>query len=85
MSTYYKLICEKHKERTDASSRTLGGWCFLGDGGETLVPFLIAHCGCNIRSVSEHEDESYDETYRDWTRESVEEEVHKAQLDFRWR
>lgn len=85
MSTYFKLVCDKHKERTDCASRTLGGWCSLADSEITLIPFLIAHCGCNLRCVSEHEDDAYSDSFRDWTSELVDDEVHKAILDFRWK
>jgi len=84
VSTYYKLICEDHKERTDAASRTAGGYCQLANSPATLVPFIIAHHRCRVRIVFEHEDEAYSEDYRDWTEETVEAEVEKAQNEHRW-
>lgn len=83
MSTYYYLICNDHKEWTDAVSRTTWGYCFMGDGQKTLQPFIIAHSHCNIEIV----DESwYDDVrrlkYRKW--ENVEEEIEKALNNGRW-
>jgi hypothetical protein len=84
VSTYYKLICEDHKERTNAASRTAGGYCELCDSTKTLVPFIIAHHRCRVRIVFENEDEAYSEDYRDWTEKTVNEEVEKAQNENRW-
>ena len=85
MSTYYKLICHDHKERTDAVSRTAGGSCFLADGHRTLLPFLIAHCGCNVGIVSEHDEDYYNEDFRDWEEANVDHEILDAKRDGRWR
>ena len=74
MSTYYFIVCDKHKERTDAASHTMAGiGCRLGDSDTTLNPFIVAHAGCPVRIVSEHEDDSYDESFADWTEENVRE------------
>lgn len=73
MSTYYYMVCDKHLERTDACSRTAGGigQSALGDSPETLGPFIVTHCGCPVRIVSEHENDSYDERFKDWTAKNV--------------
>ena len=73
MSTYYYMVCDKHLERTAVCSRTAGGigWNDLGDSRETLGPFAVTHCGCPVRIVSEHEDDAYDERFKDWTAENV--------------
>ena len=73
MSTYYFMVCDEHKERTDAASRTAGGYCPLGDSDVTLIPFIIQHSYCRgkVRIVSEHDDDSCDESFTDWTRETV--------------
>ena len=70
MSTYYFMVCDTHKEKTDAASRTAGGYCPLGDSDTTLTPFIIAHAGCDVRIISEHEAEAavYDSYYH-WTPE----------------
>ena len=73
MSTDYYLVCDKHLERTDACSRTACcmGQSALNDSRETLGPFMVTHHGCPIRIVSEHEGDAYDERFKDWTAENV--------------
>ena len=73
MSTYYYIVCDKHHERTDACSRTAGGigQSALGYSQETLGPFIVTHHGCPVRIVSEHEADSYEEQFKDWTAENV--------------
>ena len=73
MSTYYFIVCDKHKEITDAASRTAGGYCPLVDSNVTLVPFIITHHGCPVRIVSEHEDDAYSDDFEEWTKENVDE------------
>jgi len=92
MSTYYYLVCETHKEVTDAASRTAGGYCPLGDSTETLIPFIIAHCGCEVKIINEHdsfwERINYDleeSKYREWQENTVKKEIESAQEDNRWR
>ncbi len=84
MSTYYYMICDNHKERTDAASRTFGGHCSLADGSETLLPFIISHSECNVRIASEHNEDSYSDEFRDWEKGLVVEEINKAKADGRW-
>jgi hypothetical protein len=73
MSTYYYLVCDKHKERTDAASRTAGGGvCHLADSVHTLLRFIVAHDGCQLRSVNEHTNDAYDSQFSDWDEENVE-------------
>lgn len=68
MSTYYDIICDKHRERCDAASRgAAGGIGPVADAPTTIWSFLYAHAGCNLRVVSEHEDEYGDPSYQDWT------------------
>lgn len=83
MSTYYKLVCDDHMECSDAASRTAGGWCFFGYGDETLVPFIIAHCGCRVRIINEHDDDWA--KHREWRGEEVDAEVKMADDDGRWK
>ena len=85
MSTYYFIVCDDHKERTDAASRTAGGHCHLANSSTTLLPFIIAHCGCRVRIVHEHEDDSYGDEFREWEEENIEEEIRIAREDGRWR
>lgn len=66
MSVYYYLICDDHKEITDAASWTAGGYCPLGDSDVTLTPFILAHAKCHVRIISEHEEEEYDDTHYRW-------------------
>ncbi len=66
MSTYYYIICEDCKERTDAASRTVGGYCHLGYSQYTLLPFIISHSNHSVRIVSEHDDEAYGDEYVSW-------------------
>jgi hypothetical protein len=78
MSTYYYIVCDKHMERTDAASRTAGGiGCHLADSEYTLLPFIVAHAGCPVRIVSEHENDSYDDRFEDWTDSNVEDMAGK--------
>lgn len=67
MSTYYSLICENCGERVEAVSRTISGTSPFGDSELTLLPFLIAHEGCAIKVVSEHNEDFHDNKYLDWT------------------
>jgi len=76
MSTYYFIVCDDHRERTDAASSAAGG-CALADGPHTLIPFIIAHHGCNVRIVSEHDEEGFSDDYEDWTQENVAEQKCK--------
>ncbi len=78
MSTYYMLICEEHKEKTDALSKGAGGIGALCDSNETLLPFLYSHCGCSLKVVSEHHDEAYSEEYKEWTSNNVEEMIERS-------
>ena len=72
MSTYYYMVCGKHLERTYAASGTAGGiGNHLADSPHTLLPFIVAHAGCPVRIVSEHEDDSHDERFEDWTESNV--------------
>jgi len=85
MSTYYYLICEDHKEITDAVSRNSGGYCPLCYSDKTLLPFIIAHHNCTIKIVNEHQEEACSKIYREWTAETVEKEIEKARHDGRWK
>lgn len=75
MSTYYFLVCDKHMERTDACSWTAWGIgkSPMGDSQDTLGPFIVAHHGCNLRCVSEHDYDADNPNYKDWTSANVEE------------
>lgn len=73
MSIYYFMICKKHMERTDACSSRAGGIGTLGDSAETLLHFLVAHCGCPVEIISEHHDDSFNDRFADWDAENVEE------------
>jgi hypothetical protein len=74
MSTYYSIICNDCKERTDAASQTAGGrGCACGYSSETLHPFIVFHSGCNVRIVNEHQDEWSDEDYKEWTSDNYKE------------
>ncbi len=78
MSTYYYMVCDKHKERTDAASRTFFGiGCHLADSVHTLLPFIVAHAGCPVRIVSEHEDAAYSDDFEDWDADNVQDMAHK--------
>lgn len=74
MSTYYFLVCDRHEEYTDAASRTAGGGiCHLANSTDTLLPFLVSHCGCNLRVISEyHKDrEKIMTEYTEWTEDNI--------------
>lgn len=68
MSTYYFLVCEKHKEFCDGASRSAGGFGHVADSSVTLPPFIITHNECELRVASEHEELKYDKElgYTDW-------------------
>lgn len=72
MSTYYFLVCDDHKEKTDAASRAAGGICHYRHSDDTLLPFIVNHSGCNIKIIPEHEedDEKY-EKYKHWKPEDL--------------
>ena len=63
----FYMVCDKHLERTAAASiRASGTACHLADSGHTLLPFIVAHAGCPVRIVSEHEKDGVDERFVDW-------------------
>ncbi len=85
MSTYYYVLCYDHHERADAVSiNASGGAGFLADGDRTLLPFLVAHLSCRLRVVSEDNEAAYGDEFRDWTAESVAQEIATAAADNRW-
>lgn len=73
MSTYYAIICDDHKEITDAASRSAGGIGHLDNSDTTLLPFIVIHCDCNVRIINEHEREWYDDEYKEWTEDNCKE------------
>lgn len=77
MSTYYYMVCDKHMERTDAASRSAGGIGPLCDSPHTLLPFIVDHAGCPVRIVSEHERDSYEDRFEDWTAANVDDMMGK--------
>jgi len=97
MSTYYYLLCETHKEISDAVSRTAGGYCQFDDSDKTLLPFIIAHCNCKVRIINEHDTSGFWESinydledlegsgYRKWQEDTVKQEIEAAKKDNRWR
>ncbi len=72
MSTYYFLVCDDHKEITDAASRSMSGPCHLANSDKTLIPFIITHHGCKVRIVSEHESELDSDEFKEWTPSEIE-------------
>ena len=67
LSTYFYMVCDKHLERTAAASKRASGTaCHLADSQHTLLPFIVAHAGCPVRIVSEHEKDGVDERFVDW-------------------
>lgn len=70
MSTYYYMVCDKHREKTDAASH---GGCIgpLCDSPHTLLPFIVTHCGCPVRIISEHSEDAYDSGYTEWTKDNL--------------
>jgi hypothetical protein len=84
MSTYFTLICEDHKEKVDAASRTIGGYCPLAEGPVCLVPFIIAHAGCHVEIVSEHDERSWSDDYFEWTEANLAECLERAYARGRW-
>lgn len=82
MSTYYFMVCDTHTERTDAASRTAGNiGCHMGDSEETLLPFIVAHVGCQVRILSGDAPEVYDCRFAIWTKENVEAMAMRYQKD----
>jgi hypothetical protein len=76
------IVCDKHLERTDAASKTSGGrGCHLADSKYTLLPFIVAHAGCPIRIVSEHDADSHDEKFTDCTEDNVADMARKERDD----
>ena len=93
MSTYYYLVCDKHKESTDAASRSAGGAGPLGDSVSTLPAFIIAHHKCPVRIVDEHlkhdwmeprTGREWEEVYTEWTQENRKSLIDAADRDGRW-
>jgi hypothetical protein len=78
MSTYYFLICDKHKELVNAASRTFGGiGCHLIDSKTTLPPFIVAHSNCAIRIISEHHEEACSGEYEEWDKDNIQQMANK--------
>lgn len=72
MATYYYLICDNHREKCDAASRSAGGVGHLCDSSKVLPHFLYTHAGCTLRVISEHqEDEEF--SYKEWSKENLDE------------
>lgn len=80
MSTYYYMVCDKHMERTDAASRGGGGIGHLADSEHTLLSFIVEHAGCPVRIVSEHERDSYEDRYEDWTAANLDDMLGKERV-----
>lgn len=55
MSTYFYVVCDKHKQSCDAASMGMGGIGALGHSF-MLGRFCVDHCDCDIRVTNEHED-----------------------------
>ena len=79
MSTYYFLICDRHREVTDAASDGGGGIGHLANSPHTLLPFIVSHHGCSLRVISEHDPEVADDFrgYTEWTEENLEAMLYK--------
>ena len=90
MRTYYYMACDDHMEITDAASDKAEGCFHMGNSEDTLLPFIIYHAGCKVRIISEHQNESWNFTYREWTTENAEEmsdasrkqEIHAASTSY---
>ena len=54
MSTYYYVVCDKHRQRCDAASWSLGGIGALGHSF-MLGRFVVDHRNCTIRVTTEHD------------------------------
>lgn len=79
MSTYYYLVCRDCKEYTFAA-RVGGTVGFAGDADKAVPQFMVAHCGCNLEVLSEH---NIDETdgYLEWEPENAEALYEQATRD----
>lgn len=73
MSTYYRVVCLAHRERSDALSDRAGGIGPYGDSPDTLLPFMLKHCGCSLVVVPEHKHGFSDQSIRDWTSDNMQE------------
>jgi hypothetical protein len=58
VSTYYAIVCNTHMERL-AVAKENGGGCSLLKDCETVAAFVVAHRGCAIRILSEHDEDYY--------------------------
>lgn len=63
MKTWYKIVCDEHKEYCDTFVR--GNFSifdfsksYLGDNEKEIVSFLERHSECNLRCI--HRDEELD-------------------------
>lgn len=78
MSTYYFVTCKKHQQRADAASWMSHGVHHLCDSAETLPAFLVAHRGCELKVVSEHEDAELD-GLESWTEKNLDDMFCKTE------
>lgn len=72
MSTYYFLVCERHKEFTDAASLpAFGQPVRLGQSNEILPHFIHAHHSCGLVVLDEHRLGNRFETHDDWEEDTL--------------
>jgi len=60
---------------------------FLGEGEKTLLPFIIAHCGCDIKIINEDqlEEYDYDLPFQEWKASRIIQEIERVSQDGRWK
>lgn len=82
----YYVVCDDHHEFVDAVSYEDQEYTVNNNAKHALIPFLIAHCGCHVRILNEHQaDEVYGGMmYHKWVAEEVNQEIAKARRARRW-
>ena len=71
MSRAYYLICDLHKERTEASRTRKHPWALKHVCDYTLKPFIVSHVGCVLRVISDQHEEAEDPSFTDWTMDNL--------------
>ncbi len=77
MSTYYYMVCDRCHEKTDAARSSSAGVCHLVNSDETLLPFIVAHAGHQVRILSEHYEGGDIYGYTEWNISNLDEMTNK--------
>ena len=81
MSTYYYMVCDRCREKTDAARGSSAGVGHLVNSDKTLLPFIVAHAGHAVRILSEHYEGSDIYDYTEWHATNLAEMIDKDRFN----